>query len=230
MKINAIKEYNLQQKKNNNSKPAFAARIKITNTLPDVISDEYINIAEGPLKILVDKIKPVLEKFDDNLNIEISGAKKAYSFWNLFRDRRPTGIKFDVTIFDDKKYIHDILQDGILPQILKPEVFEGLKNRNNVLISSGLCDAKACVGKYYYPEHGETPEKYIKEVIPKLKEHIRLMPKFLFEGPGIEYRPKTKRFVDKTCCSEYIQMKRKPWEYYRGIEFDYEPIFKEFYK
>ncbi len=228
MKVKSVNNLNYQTKKQKHSQPSFEARVNISQQR-DIISDSFVNLTESPLKQLVEKIKPVLEKFDDNLNIEISGVTKPMSFWDIFRNTRPTGLKFDVTIFDEKKFVNDILNDKLLPEFVEPQVIQGLKNKDEVLIRTGLRRARACTGKYFSPQKGETPEQYIAEVVPKLKEHIRLMPKFLFEREGLEYNAATQKFIDKN--RGYVAgMKRYPWELYRGIEYDYPPIFKEFYQ
>ena len=132
MKINAITNYNSHSKKSNN-KPVFSARVNILPNANDVISGSYVNISAGPLKILAEKIKPHLEKLNDNLIVNISGAAKSLSFWDLFKSKTPTGLKFDIKIFDDKKYIHDLLQDDKLKKFIDPHVYEGLQNKDKTI-------------------------------------------------------------------------------------------------
>ena len=86
------------------------------------------------------------------------------------------------------------------------------------------------VGKLYMPDstkYPETPQQYVRVVMAKLKEHLRMFPKLVSECPEMKYDQNTKIFTRVTGISADG---RDSLYHYRGIEFDYSPIFAEYYK
>ena len=223
MKVNAIHN-NLYTAKNSQKvkkNPAFAARVQYYAVLKDVISDEVIDITKGPLKNLMDRIIPYLERLDDNnLIVTISGAQKKPSFMDIFKSQPDQGLKFDLNYFDAKKFYNKFMADRELSKFLDPEVLKGLRRKDDALMNT-LTETVG-VGKLYRPDKGETPEQYIEEVIPKIREHLRIMPKLITERKDIKFNPQLNKFIEDPSAIDLS--KRKPWNLYRGIEFDYPEI------
>ena len=61
----------------------------------------------------------------------------------------------------------------------------------------------------------------------KLKEHLRLFPKFVTECPEMKYDAQTKTFTN---LPGIVEDGRRSHHKYRGVEFDYEPVFISCYK
>lgn len=230
MKISSIQNNNFSQNRNQTnqkSSPSFNARVNVIfETTKDVISQDYLTINKEPLRTLAEKIRPHLEKImDDNLLIDVTAAGRPMSFWNLFRSHAE-GLKFDMRFHDIKRYYYEVLmKDKDLEKFIEPQQYKGIMEKDSTLLS-GLME-RVCVGRLYEPQKGDTPEKFINDVIPKIKEHLRLFPKFLTERRDFEYEKDTKKFVKIGSYFPYGE--RLPWERYRGIEFDYPQVFKEYY-
>lgn len=223
MKISSVNNnfYTTNKSHGQKKNPAFAARVQYYGVLKDVISNEIIDITKGPLKNLMDRIVPYLERLEDNnLIVTISGAQKKPSFMDIFKSQPDQGLKFDLNYFDAKKFYNKFMADTELSKFLDPEVLKGLKRKDDALMDT-LTESVG-VGKIYRPDKGETPEKYIAEVIPKIKEHLRIMPKLITERKDIKYNPQLNRFTLQPGVFDPTQ--RKPWNLYRGIEFDYPEI------
>lgn len=222
MKINAInnQNYNKVSKQNKNN-TSFSGRVQYYECIKDVISGQNVDIRLEPLKTLLQKIIPHLQRLeDDNLLITISGAQKKAGFFDMFSSKAPAqGLKFDLSYFDLKKFYNKFMADPELPKFLEPDVLKGLQRKDDALMNA-LYESVG-VGKLYHPELGETPEQYIAEVMPKIKEHLRIMPKLITVRKDIKYDENLKQFVQTGALDNG---KRKPWNYYRGIEFDYQPI------
>ncbi len=223
MKISSVNNnfYTTNKSHGQKKNPAFAARVQYYGVLKDVISNEIIDITKGPLKNLMDRIVPYLERLEDNnLIVTISGAQKKPSFMDIFKSQPDQGLKFDLNYFDAKKFYNKFMADTELSKFLDPEVLKGLKRKDDALMDT-LTESVG-VGKIYRPDKGETPEQYIAEVIPKIKEHLRIMPKLITERKDIKYNPQLNRFTLQP--GVYDPTQRKPWNLYRGIEFDYPEI------
>lgn len=211
MKINSIQNYNLQKnpfsEKRNNNKPSFQATVNILTKNCDVICNRYIDLSKEPLKELVAKIKPHLEKImDKNLVIDVSGAGNPLTLSTFFKDS--VGLKFDIGFHDIKRYYYEVLmKDSELSKILEKPQYEKLIKKDTY--SMYCLGSKVGVARLYEPSKGDTPETFIKEVIPRIKEQARLLPRFLI-------KPKDPM--------ESIQRQK-----YRGIDFDYPRIMQEYY-
>lgn len=230
MKINSIQNYNTPNKNTNKNhqKPSFAARVNVIwESTKDVISGDYIALTKEPLRTLVEKVRPALEKImDDNLIIDVTGAGRPSSIWNMFK-APVEGLKFDLSFFDIKKYYYEVLmKEKQLDRFVAPQHYEGLMKKDSTLLYS--LRERVGVGRLYTPQKGDTPEIFIKDIVPKIKEHLKLFPKLVTERKDFRYNPETKQFDIMGAvfpCGE-----RRPWEHYRGIEYDYPPIFQELYK
>lgn len=224
MKINAINndKYNTPKNSTNKNNPSFSARVQYYKELKDVVTDEVINIEHGPLRMLMDKITPYLQNLeDDNLIVTISGAQKKPEFWDIFRTGEPIrGLKFDLNYFDLKRFYNKFMADKDLPKFLHPQILEGFKRKDDALMET--LGETIGVGKVFRPDKGETPEQYIAEVIPKIKEHLRLMPALITSKRNdLKFDSKLGRYVRVNVPDTG---ERKPWNLYRGIEFDYPTI------
>lgn len=224
MKINSINHsltVHNSRKNNNKHKPAFGAKVQYFDVVKDVVSNELIDITKGPLKTLTDRIIPYLQRLDDdNLIITISGTQKKPGFLDLFKSKPDQGLKFDLNYFDAKRFYNKFMSDAELPKFLDPEYLKGFKRKDEVLMNT-LTETIG-VGKIYRPDKGETPEQFIGEVIPKIQEHLRIMPKLITEGRAdIKYDTKFQHFVQN---GQIDPTQRRPWNLYRGIEFDYPKI------
>ncbi len=223
MRINTINNNVYAGNKSQNTKknPAFGAQVFFYKKIKDVISNEVVDITQGPLKELTDNIIPYLQRLeDDNLIITISGAQKKPGLFDIFKSKPDQGLKFDLGYFDAKKFYNKIMSDRELPKFLDPEFLKGLRRKDDALMET-LTETVG-VGKIYRPDKGETPKQYIAEVLPKLQEHLRIMPKLITEGrQDIKFDPQIQRF---THTGQIDASKRKPWNHYRGIEFDYPEI------
>lgn len=223
MKINAINS-NIQQKRNNNTKfsketPSFKAKVTIHKSLEDIISGvSYPIKLEGALLSAANKLAKILEKFDDNLIIDISGTKKFTSFLDIFRDK--LGLKIDIRYFDQKKAYFDILNRKPQEQFLKESTIEGLKKKDKTLIY--MLRHKIGVGKYFSPSH-ETEDQYIETLAKMVKEDVLKMPNRLLENSNIEKNSdNTFSLVikpDKWKGGENNTPIRNTWAWYRGIEY-----------
>lgn len=230
MKISSIHNYN--SRKQNTAKkqtaPSFNARVNVIwEQTKDVISGDYLTLNKEPLKTLVDKILPHLQNLmDDNLRIDVTAAGRPPSLWNMFKSNAE-GLKFDMRFHDGKRYYYDVLmKDNVIKALIDPIFYEGLMNKEPLLVSD--LNNKLCVGRLYEPQKGDTPEIFVKAVMPKIKEHLRLLPKIFTERKDTVYDAKNKEFA--RLGGVYSSGSRYPWEHYRGIEYDYKPILKEYYK
>lgn len=222
MKINAINSQNYSKvKKQNKNNTSFEGRVQYYECIKDVISGQNVDLRLEPLRTLLAKIIPPLQRLeDDNLIITISGTQKKAGFFDIFSPNTPAqGLKFDLGYFDLKKFYNKFMSDPELPKFLDPDVLKGFQRKDEALMDT-LYETVG-VGKLYHPEYGETPEQYIAEVMPKIQEHLRIMPKLISVRKDIKYDEKLQKFVQTDALNNG---KRKPWNYYRGLEFDYPPI------
>ena len=227
MKINSINNnFNNNRhntgvnKQNKENHPAFGARVAVNNVIKDVISGEIIDISQGPLNALKERIIPYLHRLeDDNLLVTISGTEKKRNILDIFKDKMPQGLKFDLRYIDAKKFYNKFMADRELPKFVHPDVIKGLRRKDEPLMEA--LSETICVGKIFRPDKGETAEQYIDEVIPKLHEHLRIMPKIVTERNDIKFDPNIQRY---TKLAPADPSARNPWNYYRGIEFDYDTI------
>ncbi len=223
MKINSINNnvYSAKNQENQKKSPAFGAQVFYHSAIQDVISNEVVDISQGVLKTLMDKIIPYLQRLEDNnLIITISGAQKKPGFLDLFKSKPDQGLKFDLNYFDAKKFYNKFMSDKELPKFLHPDFLNGFRRKDDVLMDT-LTETIG-VGKIYRPDKGETPEQYISELLPKMQEHLRIMPKLITEGRNdIKFNSQIQRFVR---METQDANQRKPWNLYRGIEFDYPTI------
>jgi len=230
MKINNINNYNLLHRKNKNTSPSFNASIKIVKVNPDKVSKKLVDISKPQLRELVNLIVPELQKLDNNLHIIISGVGTPDTFFNNLFSTYREGLKFNLQYKDINKYYAQMLKDPYLKtQILAPHTYEGLMRRDPVLMSQGLTD-HISVGKLFKPDavmYPETPQQYVRVVMAKLKEHLRLFPKFVTECQEMQYNEKTKQF---TRIAGLLEDGRSTNHKYRGVEFDYDPVFISYYK
>lgn len=231
MKINSI--LTLTPKSNNKQtqkKPSFNASIRIVKVNPDKVSKKLVDISKQPLKTLVDLIVPELQKLDSNLHIIVSGVGTPNNFWNNMFEKYREGLKFNLQYKDIEKYYQQMMRDPYLKKhILKEHTYEGFLRRDPVLMKQCLTD-HISVGKLYMHDsvkYPETPEQYVRVVLAKMKEHLRLFPKMVTECPEIKYDYTTKTFTKlpgmlddgRSCCHRY-----------RGVEYDYDPVFITYYK
>lgn len=218
MKVGALNSYNTKYNQKNVNNKSFKARVNVLESATDVLSCDIVYLNKEPLKTLVDKIVPVLKKLDDNLIIDVSGVSDPLTFWSIFKRNHSLGLKFDLKFFDIKKFYYKLMKDDLVLSMLNKEIYNGLKNKDVTLLDQCLTDSVG-VGKFYYPKKGETPQQYIDAVIPKIKEHARLLPKFTLIRKDLEFSPENNCFY--RVCGVYNIGSRMPWNKYRGIEFDY---------
>ena len=117
MKINSINNnFNNNRhntgvnKQNKENHPAFGARVAVNNVIKDVISGEIIDISQGPLNALKERIIPYLHRLeDDNLLVTISGTEKKRNILDIFKDKMPQGLKFDLRYIDAKKFYNKFM-------------------------------------------------------------------------------------------------------------------------
>lgn len=227
MKITSIPNYT--QPQNYKKSPSFTASIKRVKINPDKVSQKLVDISKEPLKTLVDMITPELLKLDDNLHIIISGVGTPNTLWNNMFKKYREGLKFNIQYKDIEKYYQQMIKDPYLKKhILKDRTYDGLMRRDPVLMEC-LKD-HISVGKLYMPDlvdYPETPHQYVRVVLAKMKEHLRLFPKMVTECAEIKYDKNTNTF---TRLPAMLKDGRRSCHQYRGVEFDYEPVFISYYK
>ena len=225
MKISQIHNHNLIT---NKKQPSFNASIKIVKVNPDKGSHKLVDISKQPLKKLVDLIVPELLKLDDNLHVIISGVGTPDTVFNELFSVYREGLKFNLQYKDINKYYNQMIKDPYLKsQILSKHTYEGFMRKDPVLMEA-LKD-HISVGKVFKHDaikYPETAEQYVRVVMTKIKEHLRLFPKFVSECSEMKYDKATKTF---TRLPGELKDGRSTIHKYRGVEFDYDPIFISYY-
>lgn len=223
MKLNALQSYSPKAAAptpNKKQKPSFnpsfkAAKVILVEDARDVISTFFVSLKEGNLQGIAKKIKPLLEKFDDNLIFTVSPTKKDQGFLGIFC-KEIFGLKVDIKYFDQKKAYYDILQMRSQEQLLRQDTLNGLKSKDRTLINQ--LRENIGVGKYFRPKT-ESEDRYVETLVNMIKEDIILMPKRLLENKHI-LKDSEGKF--STTTSEAVMNKggmRNVWAWYRGIEF-----------
>lgn len=211
------------------NKPSFNASIKIVKVNPDKVSNKLVDISKPLLKQLVDLMVPELLKLDDNLHVIISGVGTPDTVFNELFSVYREGLKFNLQYKDINKYYNKMIKDPYLKsQILAKHTYEGFMRKDPVLMQA-LSD-HISVGKVFKHDaikYPETPEQYVRVVMAKIKEHLRLFPKFVSECSEMKYDKTTKTF---TRLPGELKDGRSTNHKYRGVEFDYDPIFISYYK
>lgn len=225
MKITAINNSNKWGQNNKQPKASptnFQAKVTIYRDYQDNISGDHVYMSDAEYD-LAKTIKPKLEKLHDNVVVKITPAKEELSLRHLFCPQK-TGLKFDLSYFDGKRFYQDVIKDKDIPKYVHPDRLTPFKNKVRGYLNYVAYDYVG-VGKFYSPQKGETKESYIAEVMPKIKEHLKLLPKFLLERSDLKE-------VNGDECAITVSYKigREPWHLYRGIDFDYPPVFEEYYK
>lgn len=190
MKINAVTNYNAfnstKKTKNNStqnfSAPSFKmAKVNVLWDHSDEITNFFVNINEYPMKNIVNRLVPMLEKLDKNLSIAISGTEKS----RLFK-KNIKGLKFEVGYIDQKKAYVDILNKTGKEQTLKPETIKGLKDKDEVLLY--MLSQPGKIAKLHNTNK-ETPEQFIDICRRLVNWEAENMPKKLLENSIIKKQP-----------------------------------------
>lgn len=191
MKINAVTNYNAFKptKKTNNtpaqnfSQPSFKmAKVNVLWDHCDELTNFYVQINEYPMKQIVNKLVPFLEKLDKNLSIAISGTEKSRFFKKNLK-----GLKFEVGYIDQKKAYVDILNAH--PQRIHYKTIEGLREKDEVLLY--MLGQPGKIAKLYNTDK-ESPEQFIDICRRLVDLEVAHLPKKLLGHNALKRLPNGK--------------------------------------